>query len=101
VNFNCRAFLWQGGVMTDLNSLIPAGSDVFLIQAHDLNDRGQIVGSALCAGKFRRGSCLLGYAYEQRETGLKQDGDSISRDQTWREDSSASKRSEDAPAAYA
>jgi probable HAF family extracellular repeat protein len=43
---NCRAFLWQNGVMTDLNTLIPAGSPWFLVEADWINSRGKIVGLA-------------------------------------------------------
>lgn len=39
-----RAFLWQNGVMTDLNTLIPEGSPWYLLQALSINDAGQIVG---------------------------------------------------------
>ena len=38
-----RAFLWQNGVMTDLNCLTVPGSQ-FLIFANDINDRGEISG---------------------------------------------------------
>jgi probable HAF family extracellular repeat protein len=41
-----RAFLWQDGVMMDLNSLIPAGSNLTLQVAGDINDRGEITGNA-------------------------------------------------------
>ena len=44
VNFNCRAFLWQDGIMTDLNTLIPADSGWFLVEADGINARGEIVG---------------------------------------------------------
>ena len=44
MNGNCRAFVWQRGVMTDLNTLIPPGSPLFLCQAYNINARGQIVG---------------------------------------------------------
>jgi probable HAF family extracellular repeat protein len=43
-SFNCRAVLWQGGMMTDLNTLIPADSDWFLVEADGINARGEIVG---------------------------------------------------------
>jgi probable HAF family extracellular repeat protein len=43
---NCRAFVWQNGVMTDLNTLIPSGSTVRLLVANDINNEGQIVGQA-------------------------------------------------------
>jgi probable HAF family extracellular repeat protein len=38
-----RAFLWQNGVGTDLNTLIPASAGVTLTSANGINDRGQIV----------------------------------------------------------
>ncbi len=44
ISGNCRAFLWQNGVMTDLNTLIPAGSPLFLVWAVGINSRGEIVG---------------------------------------------------------
>jgi len=46
VDFNGRAFLWQNGVMIDLNTLTPADSPLFLIEALNINSRGQIVGYA-------------------------------------------------------
>lgn len=44
-----RAFVWQNGVMTDLNSLVAPGS-VSLVYANDINDAGVIVGGAYDAG---------------------------------------------------
>jgi probable HAF family extracellular repeat protein len=41
-----RAFLWQDGVMMDLNNLISAGSNLTLEVAGDINDRGEITGTA-------------------------------------------------------
>ena len=41
-----RAFLWQDDLMMDLNSLIPAGSNLTLQVAGDINDRGEITGTA-------------------------------------------------------
>jgi probable HAF family extracellular repeat protein len=38
-----RAMLYQNGVMTDLNTLLPAGSGWTLIQADAINDAGQII----------------------------------------------------------
>ena len=43
---NPRAFLWQDGVMTDLNTLIPSGSSLYLQAAQEINDLGEIVGQA-------------------------------------------------------
>jgi probable HAF family extracellular repeat protein len=40
-----RAFLWQNGVMTDLNTLIAPGP-LSLVYANDINDSGEIVGGA-------------------------------------------------------
>jgi probable HAF family extracellular repeat protein len=41
------AFLWEGGVMYNLNDLIPQGTGLDLRSARDINDAGQIVGYAL------------------------------------------------------
>ncbi len=41
------AFVYMGGEMMDLNTLIPAGSGLILEQANGINDAGQIVGTAL------------------------------------------------------
>jgi probable HAF family extracellular repeat protein len=41
---NTVAVLWQNGVMANLNTLIPPGSPMFLIEALGINDRGQIIG---------------------------------------------------------
>lgn len=41
-----HAFIWQDGVMTDLNTLIPSDSPLFLISTGDINDRGEITGQA-------------------------------------------------------
>ena len=38
-NFNCRALLWDHGVMIDLNSLIPPGSPLYLTWGGGINDR--------------------------------------------------------------
>jgi probable HAF family extracellular repeat protein len=43
-NFNPRAFVWQNGAMTDLNTLIPTNSTLFLLTACSINSEGQIVG---------------------------------------------------------
>jgi probable HAF family extracellular repeat protein len=43
-----RAFLWQDGVITDLNALVEAGSP-YLIFANDINDHGEIAGQGCVA----------------------------------------------------
>ena len=46
-NFNPRAYLRQNGVMTDLNTLVPANSSLSLLVACSINSSGQIVGIAV------------------------------------------------------
>ena len=43
-----RAFLWQNGVITDLNGLVADGSP-YLIFANDINDHGEIAGQGCVA----------------------------------------------------
>jgi probable HAF family extracellular repeat protein len=43
--FLFRAFIWQNGVMSDLNSMTVAGSQ-FLLFANDINDSGEITGES-------------------------------------------------------
>jgi probable HAF family extracellular repeat protein len=45
--FNPRSFFWRNGVMTDLNSLAPADSALFLITGCSINSQGQIIGIAI------------------------------------------------------
>jgi probable HAF family extracellular repeat protein len=44
---SCRAFLWENGVMRDLNALIAPGYNETLINAQDINDFGIITGRAV------------------------------------------------------
>ena len=47
-NFNwSHGFIWQNGVMTDLNTLFPASSNLFATMANKINERGQISGMAI------------------------------------------------------
>ncbi|MBV9179671.1 MAG: hypothetical protein JO356_00035 [Acidobacteria bacterium] len=46
-----RAFVWQKGVMTDLNTLISNDSPWYLLQALSINDAGQIVGNGTINGE--------------------------------------------------
>lgn len=39
-----RAVLWEGGELVDLNTVLPAGSNWYLAAAHDVNEKGQIIG---------------------------------------------------------
>ncbi len=47
VNFNCRAFLWEHGTMTDFNALISANSPLHLLVAESINALGEVVGIGL------------------------------------------------------
>lgn len=52
------AFLWQDGVMHNLNDLVPAGSGWDLIRASDINDAGEIVGLGIAPGGTLHGFLL-------------------------------------------
>jgi probable HAF family extracellular repeat protein len=41
-----HGFIWQDGVATDLNTLISEGSNLYIIAASNINERGQISGMA-------------------------------------------------------
>jgi probable HAF family extracellular repeat protein len=49
----CRAFLWDDGVMTDLNERVVSGSSETLRIAGDINDGGQISGQTVNASNER------------------------------------------------
>jgi probable HAF family extracellular repeat protein len=42
-----RGLIWQNGVTTDLNTLFPASSHLFVISASNINESGQIAGMAM------------------------------------------------------
>jgi probable HAF family extracellular repeat protein len=46
-----RAFIWQNGLITDLNTLIPDGSGWVLGIASGINDSGQITGTGTVGGQ--------------------------------------------------
>ena len=46
---NCRAFIWQNGVMADLNDLVGFGYDDVLTTANDIDDFGRITGQGFDA----------------------------------------------------
>jgi probable HAF family extracellular repeat protein len=43
----CRGYIWQGGVMTDLNDLVPADAPLYLISPLGINSHGEISGLAV------------------------------------------------------
>jgi probable HAF family extracellular repeat protein len=46
-NFNPRAFLWERGLMTDLNTLVVGDSPLYLLTGCSINSRGEITGLGL------------------------------------------------------
>ena len=46
----CRGYIWQNGVMTDVNELLPQDSPLYVILATAINDAGQIAGLAIDLG---------------------------------------------------
>ena len=74
---NCRAFLWQDGVMTDLNTLVCQGTSLYLTYGGDINDRGEIAGEGydpntgdtpafLAVPSHGRGHCKAGSSVAQK-----------------------------------
>jgi probable HAF family extracellular repeat protein len=45
-----RAFIWRNGLMTDLNTLAPPDSPLYLLFAAGINNRGEIVGFGATEG---------------------------------------------------
>ncbi|RKY21340.1 MAG: hypothetical protein DRQ55_04615 [Planctomycetota bacterium] len=48
-----RAVLFDGERLVDLNSLLPAGVNVLLYEAREINDHGDVVGTAIVNGELR------------------------------------------------
>jgi probable HAF family extracellular repeat protein len=53
------AVLWENGTITDLNTVIPAGSPLFLMEAVSINDRGEIAGWGRLANGYIRPFLLI------------------------------------------
>lgn len=45
-NFNCRAAVWERGVIADLNTIVSGDTSLYLLFASSINAGGQIVGGA-------------------------------------------------------
>jgi probable HAF family extracellular repeat protein len=58
-----RAFLWEHGAMVDLDTLIPKGSPLRLVEAVSINDRGEIAGNGVPPGVARKDFFTLGHAF--------------------------------------
>lgn len=52
-NFEVHACIWRDGTITDLNTLIPAGTGWILANAHDIGNDGRIVGEGFFGGGIR------------------------------------------------
>ncbi|HKA20082.1 MAG TPA: hypothetical protein VKN18_17465 [Blastocatellia bacterium] len=46
IDSDCRAFLWENGVLKNLNDLVAPGFNGVLLFAQDINDQGEITGRA-------------------------------------------------------
>ena len=46
IDSDCRAFLWENGVLKNLNDLVAPGFTGVLLFAQDINDQGEITGRA-------------------------------------------------------
>lgn len=73
---SCRAFLWQDGVMRNLNDLVAPGYSDHLYAANDINDFGQITGEAIEQGAgasvpFRASPLLLRIHAARRGAGAR------------------------------
>lgn len=62
-NGDIRAFLWEHGSMVDLNTLIPPDSSLKLVQAEDINDRGEIDGIGVRHGVSTRDFTTRGHGF--------------------------------------
>ena len=59
-----HAYLWEkGGPMIDLNTLVPAGSDLQLTVAVNINDRGEIIGLGVPPGCPAEKVATCGHAF--------------------------------------
>ena len=47
-----KAVVWHNGAITDLNTVVPADTPLFLLTAFMINDAGQVVGFGLDLNKF-------------------------------------------------
>jgi probable HAF family extracellular repeat protein len=54
-----RAFLWEDGTILDLNALIPAGSPLYLLNARNVNDQGEVAGMGVDASGNQHAFLLI------------------------------------------
>jgi probable HAF family extracellular repeat protein len=70
-----HAFLWENGTMVDLDTLVPTGSPLRLVEAVTINDRGEIAGNGVPPGVARKDFNTLGHAFllipcDERHSGV-------------------------------
>src|SRR4030095_11057335 len=69
---DCRAFLWENGVLKNLNDLVAPGFNGVLLFAQDINDLGEITGRAFDpATGLRRAFVAVPVAVSQGESIVK------------------------------
>jgi probable HAF family extracellular repeat protein len=56
---NCRGYIWQNGVYTDLNTLTPPDSKLYVVLPLSINEAGQITGLAVNTDTFEPHVVLL------------------------------------------
>lgn len=78
----CTAILLQDGAMVDLNTLVRAGSDMYLIEGLDINSSGQIAGLAFQqrSGELHAFLATPCDREEVGECGHNSEGDGAARD---------------------
>ena len=61
--FGSRAFLWENNKLTDLNTLVAPRTTLQLVSTGDINDRGEITGSAIDPNSAECGPATAGCAF--------------------------------------
>ena len=69
-SFNGRGVVWRNGVITDLNTLIPANSGLYITEGTSNNDWGQIVGTAMQISTGEMHAFLATPAYNAETSGI-------------------------------
>lgn len=65
-DFSTRSFLWDNGNIIDLNTFVPPGSGLQLVETVAINDRGEIAGDLVppsCTGNPQGQDTQCGHAY--------------------------------------
>lgn len=62
-----HAFIWEKGQMTDLNTVVPAGSGLQLLDALEINERGEIIGQGVIANGDQHVFLLIPCAHDHSD----------------------------------